>query len=78
MVDIHIYFNLKTLPGIAGALDVDKDTTIQLPKNATVEQVKAAIQTKIAKVKKRGYKVNDAYFGAKTEHGYDFVAEFNK
>ena len=77
-VDIHIYFNLKTLPGIAGALDVDGDTTIKLPKNATEEQVKAAIQGKIAKVEKRGYKVTDAYFGAKTEHGYDFVVEFKK
>ena len=77
-VDVNIYFNLKTLPGIAGALDVDKDTTIKLPKNATVEQVKAAIQTKIAKVEKRGYKVTDAYFGAKTERGYDFVVEFKK
>ena len=77
-VDINIYFNLKTLPGIAGALDVDGDTTIKLPKNATVEQVKAAIQTKIAKVEKRGYKVSDFYFGAKTERGYDFVVEFKK
>ena len=77
-VDVNIYFNLKTLPGIAGALDVDGDTTIKLPKNATVEQVKAAIQTKIAKVEKRGYKVSDFYFGAKTERGYDFVVEFKK
>jgi len=77
-VDVNVYFNLKTLPGIAGALDVDGDTTIKLPKNATIEQVKATIQTKIAKVEKRGYKVTDAYFGAKTEHGYDFVVEFNK
>ena len=77
-VDVNIYFNLKTLPGIAGALDVDGDTTIKLPKNATEEQVKAAIQGKIAKVEKRGYKVTDAYFGAKTEHGYDFVVEFKK
>ena len=77
-VDINIYFNLKTLPGIAGALDVDGDTTIKLPKDATVEQVKAAIQTKIAKVEKRGYNVIDAYFGAKTERGYDFVVEFKK
>ena len=77
-VNVNIYFNLKTLPGIAGALDVDGDNTIKLPKNATVEQVKAAIQTKIAKVKKRGYKVNDAYFGARTEQGYDFVVEFTK
>ena len=77
-VDVNIYFNLKTLPGIAGALDVDGDTTIKLPKDATVEQVKAAIQTKIAKVEKRGYNVIDAYFGAKTEHGYDFVVEFKK
>ena len=77
-VNVNIYFNLKTLSGIAGALDVDGDTTIKLPKNATVEQVKAAIQTKIAKVKKRGYKVNDAYFGARTEQGYDFVVEFTK
>ena len=77
-VAVNIYFNLKTLPGIAGALDVDGDTTIKLPKNATVEQVKAAIQTKISKVEKRGYKVTDAYFGAKTEQGYDFVVEFKK
>ena len=77
-VDVNIYFNLKTLPGIAGALDVDGDTTIKLPKNSTVEQVKAAIQTKIAKVEKRGYKVSDFYFGAKTERGYDFVVEFKK
>ena len=77
-VNVNIYFNLKTLPGIVGALDVDGDNTIKLPKNATVEQVKAAIQTKIAKVKKRGYKVNDAYFGARTEQGYDFVVEFTK
>ena len=77
-VDVNIYFNLKTLPGIAGALDVDGDTTIKLPKNATVEQVKAAIQVKIAKVEKRGYKVSDFYFGAKTERGYDFVVEFKK
>ena len=77
-VNVNIYFNLKTLPGIAGALDVDGDTTIKLPKNATVEQVKAAIQTKISKVEKRGYKVIDTYFGAKTEHGYDFVVEFKK
>ena len=77
-VDVNIYFNLKTLPGIAGALDVDGDTTIKLPKNATEEQVKAAIQEKIAKVEKRGYKVTDAYFGAKTERGYDFVVEFKK
>ena len=77
-VDVHIYFNLKTLPGIAGALDVDKDTTIQLPKDASKEQVKVAIQEKIAKVEKRGYKVSDFYFGAKTEQGYDFVVEFKK
>ena len=77
-VDIHIYFNLKTLPGIAGALDVDGDTTIKLPKNSTEAQVKAAIQGKIAKVEKRGYKVSDFYFGAKTEQGYDFVVEFKK
>ena len=77
-VDVNVYFNLKTLPGIAGALDVDGDTTIKLPKDATVEQVKAAIQTKIAKVEKRGYKVSDFYFGAKTERGYDFVVEFKK
>ena len=77
-VNVNIYFNLKTLPGIAGALDVDGDTTIKLPKNATVEQVKAAIQTKISKVEKRGYKVIDTYFGAKAEHGYDFVVEFKK
>ena len=77
-VDINIYFNLKTLPGIAGALDVDGDTTIKLPKNATEAQVKAAIQEKIAKVEKRGYKVSDFYFGAKTDRGYDFVVEFKK
>ena len=77
-VDVNIYFNLKTLPGIAGALDVDEDTTIQLPKDASEEQVKEAIKDKIAKVEKRGYKVTDAYFGAKTEHGYDFVVEFKK
>jgi len=77
-VDVNIYFNLKTLPGIAGALDVDGDTVIKLPKDATVEQVKAAIQTKIAKVEKRGYKVSDFYFGAKTDRGYDFVVEFKK
>ena len=77
-VNINIYFNLKTLPGIAGALDVDEDTTIQLPKDASKEQVKEAIKDKIAKVEKRGYKVTDAYFGAKTEHGYDFVVEFKK
>ena len=77
-VDVNIYFNLKTLPGIAGALDVDGDTTIKLPKNATEAQVKAAIQGKIAKVEKRGYEVTDAYFGAKTERGYDFVVEFKK
>ena len=77
-VDVNIYFNLKTLPGIAGALDVDGDTTIKLPRNATVEQVKTAIQTKIAKVEKRGYKVSDFYFGAKTDRGYDFVVEFKK
>ena len=77
-VDVNIYFNLKTLPGIAGALDVDGDTTIKLPRNATVEQVKTAIQTKIAKVEKRGYKVSDFYFGAKTERGYDFIVEFKK
>ena len=77
-VDVHIYFNLKTLPGIAGALDVDGDTTIQLPKDASKEQVKEAIKDKIAKVEKRGYKVTDAYFGAKMEHGYDFVVEFKK
>ena len=77
-VDVNIYFNLKSLPGIAGALDVDGDTTIKLPKNATEAQVKAEIQEKIAKVEKRGYNVIDAYFGAKTEHGYDFVVEFKK
>ena len=69
---------MKTLPGIAGALDVDGDTTIKLPKNATEAQVKAAIQGKIAKVEKRGYKVSDFYFGAKTDRGYDFVVEFKK
>ena len=77
-VDIHIYFNLKTLPGIAGALDLDKDTTIQLPKDVSKEQVKEVIKDKIAKVEKRGYKVSDFYFGAKTEQGYDFVVEFKK
>ena len=77
-VDVNIYFNLKTLPGIAGALDVDGDTTIKLPKNATEAQVKAAIQEKIAKVEKLGYKVSDFYFGAKTDRGYDFVVEFKK
>ena len=77
-VDVNIYFNLKTLPGIAGALDVDGDTTIKLPKNATEAQVKAEIQEKIAKVEKRGYKVSDFYFGAKTERGYDFIVEFKK
>ena len=77
-VNVNIYFNLKTLPGIAGALDVDGDTTIKLPKNATEAQVKAAIQGKIAKVEKRGYKVSDFYFGAKTDRGYDFVVEFKK
>ena len=77
-VDVNIYFNLKTLPGIAGALDVDSDTTIKLLKDVTVEQVKEAIKEKIAKVEKRGYKVSDFYFGAKTERGYDFVVEFKK
>ena len=77
-VDVNIFFNLKSLPGIAGALDVDGDTTIKLPKNATEAQVKAAIQEKIAKVEKRGYKVSDFYFGAKTDRGYDFVVEFKK
>ena len=77
-VDVHIYFNLKTLPGIAGALDVDGDTTIQLPKDASKEQVKEAIKDKIAKVENRGYKVSDFYFGAKMEYGYDFVVEFKK
>ena len=77
-VDVHIYFNLKTLPGIAGALDVDGDTTIQLPKDASKEQVKEAIKDKIDKVEKRGYKVSDFYFGAKMEYGYDFVVEFKK
>ena len=77
-VNVNIYFNLKTLPGIAGALDVDGDTTIQLPKDASKEQVKEAIKDKIAKVENRGYKVSDFYFGAKTEHGYDFVVEFKK
>lgn len=67
-VDVHIYFNLKTLPGIAGALDVDGDTTIQLHKEA--------IKDKIAKVESRGYRVSDFYFGEKMEHGYDFVVEF--
>ncbi len=77
-VNVNIYFNLKTLPGIAGALDVDGETTIKLPKNATEAQVKAAIQEKIAKVESRGYKVSDSYFGAKTEKGYDYVVEFTK
>ena len=77
-VAVNIYFNLKTLPGIAGALDVDGDTSIQLPKDASKEQVKEAIKEKIAKVESRGYKVNDFYFGAKTEQGYDFVVEFKK
>ena len=77
-VNVNIYFNLKTLPGIAGALDVDGDNTIQLPKDASKEQVKEAIKDKIAKVKSRGYKVSDFYFGAKTEQGYDFVVEFKK
>ena len=77
-VNVNIYFNLKTLPGIAGALDVDGDTTIQLPKDASKEQVKEAIKDKIAKVEKRGYKVSDFYFGAKMEYGYDFVVEFKK
>ena len=77
-VNVNIYFNLKTLPGIAGALDVDGDTTIQLPKDASKEQVKEAIKDKIAKVENRGYKVSDFYFGAKMEYGYDFVVEFKK
>lgn len=77
-VDVHIYFNLKILPGIAGALDADGDTTIQLPKEASKEQVKEAIKDKITKVESRGYKVSDFYFGVKMEHGYDFVVEFNK
>ena len=77
-VDVNVYFNLKTLPGIAGALDVDGDNTIKLPKDASKEQVKEAIKDKIAKVEKRGYKVSDFYFGAKTERGYDFVVEFKK
>ena len=77
-VDVNVYFNLKTLPGIAGALDVDGDTTIKLPKDASKEQVKEVIKDKIAKVEKRGYKVSDFYFGAKTERGYDFVVEFKK
>ena len=77
-VAVNIYFNLKTLPGIAGALDVDGDTSIQFPKDASKEQVKEAIKEKIAKVESRGYKVNDFYFGAKTDRGYDFVVEFKK
>lgn len=77
-VNVNIYFNLKTLPGIAGALDVDGETTIKLPKNASEEEVKEAIKAKIAKVESRGYKVNDFYFGAKTEKGYDYVVEFTK
>ena len=77
-VNVNIYFNLKTLPGIAGALDVDGDTTIKLPKNASEEEVKEAIKAKIAKVESRGYRVNDFYFGAKTEKGYDYVVEFTK
>ena len=77
-VDVNVYFDLKTLPGIAGALDVDGDNTIKLPKDASKEQVKEAIKEKIAKVEKRGYKVSDFYFGAKTERGYDFIVEFKK
>ena len=77
-VDVNVYFNLKTLPGIAGALDVDGNNIIKLAKDASKEQVKEAIKDKIAKVEKRGYNVIDAYFGAKTEHGYDFVVEFKK
>ncbi|MEL0446624.1 hypothetical protein WKI23_09060 [Streptococcus pneumoniae] len=77
-VNVNIYFNLKALPGIAGALDVDGETTIKLPKNASEEEVKEAIKAKIAKVENRGYKVNDSYFGAKTEKGYDYVVEFTK
>ncbi|WP_449160980.1 LysM peptidoglycan-binding domain-containing protein [Streptococcus sp.] len=77
-VNVNIYFNLKTLPGIAGALDVDGETTIKLPKNASEKEVKEAIKEKIAKVESRGYKVIDAYFGAKTEKGYDYVVEFTK
>lgn len=77
-VNVNIYFNLKTLPGIAGALDVDGETTIKLPKNASEEEVKQAIKAKIAKVENRGYKVSDSYFGAKTEKGYDYVVEFTK
>lgn len=77
-VNVNIYFNLKTLPGIAGALDVDGETTIKLPKNASEEEVKEAIKAKIAKVENRGYKVSDSYFGAKTEKGYDYVVEFTK
>ena len=77
-VNVNIYFNLKTLPGIAGALDVDGETTIKLPKNASEKEVKEAIQEKIAKVESRGYRVNDFYFGAKTEKGYDYVVEFTK
>ena len=77
-VNVNIYFNLKTLPGIAGALDVDGETTIKLPKNASEKEVKEAIKAKIAKVENRGYKVSDSYFGAKTEKGYDYVVEFTK
>ncbi|CJD22529.1 group B streptococcal surface immunogenic protein [Streptococcus pneumoniae] len=77
-VNVNIYFNLKALPGIAGALDVDGETTIKLPKNASEEEVKEAIKAKIAKVENRGYRVNDFYFGAKTEKGYDYVVEFTK
>ncbi|CAM1668393.1 hypothetical protein SMIE22_14720 [Streptococcus mitis] len=77
-VNVNIYFNLKTLPGIAGALDVDGETTIKLPKNASEEEVKEVIKAKIAKVESRGYRVNDFYFGAKTEKGYDYVVEFTK
>ena len=36
-VDVHSYFNLKNLPGITGVLDVDGDTTIQLPKEVSKE-----------------------------------------
>ena len=56
-------------------IDIDSQNSRE---QAYEEQVKAAIQGKIAKVEKRGYKVSDFYFGAKTEHGYDFVVEFKK
>ena len=51
---------------------------LNFQKDASKEQVKEAIKDKIAKVEKRGYKVSDFYFGAKTERGYDYVVEFTK